>query len=421
MKTYALAGAALLALSAVAVAQDAKAPDPKADPKDAAPAPAPAPRRPSAAAAEREAAEAAAKKAAAEIESAVARGMELILGLQEGDGNAEWPYEGVYRVRGEIPIGYRVGGTAISAAALLLAPGYAESVERQEAVARAASFICGSITHELMAPDYDASYDVRGWGYTYGLDFLLRLKAAGATPAAQQDAAEKAIGFFIDAIHRTEIPQVGGWNYSRPGRKDGVSPPSPFMTAPTLQALFEARKQGYTVDDAVVTRALDYLESSRAPSGAVVYAGKATERSRDGVPGAVGRMVATEATLLLAGRGSPASVRAAIDAFIVHWEWLDKRRAKTGTHVAPYSVAPYYFYFAHYHAAQAVELLPQRERAEYRRRINALLFSVRLEDGSWNDRVFPRSANFGTSMATMALLMPELPRPAAWESARPAP
>jgi hypothetical protein len=60
-------------------------------------------------------------------------------------------------------------------------------------------------------------------------------------------------------------------------------------------------------------------------------------------------------------------------------------------------------------------MLPSQERAEYRRRINELLFSVRLEDGSWNDRVFPRTANFGTSMATMALLMPELPKPAGWK------
>ncbi len=34
--------------------------------------------------------------------------------------------------------------------------------------------------------------------------------------------------------------------------------------------------------------------------------------------------------------------------------------------------------------------------------------------GGWNDRVFPRSKNFGTSMALMALMAPRLPTPAGW-------
>jgi hypothetical protein len=356
-----------------------------------------------------------AKKETPTIADAVQRGMDIILALQEGDAKAEWPYEGVYRVKGEIPIGYRVGGTSISAIAILHAPGYVESNQRQEAIARAAEFVCTSIDQPLMSPDYDSTYDVRGWGYTYGLEFLLRLKSLGAMPEKSGAPAEKAIRFFIDAIQKTEIPEAGGWNYSRPGGKTKPSPPSPFMTAPTLQALFEASKQGYAVDDAVVGRALDFLQAAHTPSGAVVYAGKGGDRAREATPGAVGRMVATETTLYLAGRSTQANIRAAIDAFIVHWSWLDQRRAKDGTHKPPYMIAPYYFYYAHYYAAQAVEMLPQVERAEYRRRINELLFSVRLEDGSWNDRVFPRSANFGTAMATMALMMPELPRPAAWE------
>ena len=126
-------------------------------------------------------------------------------------------------------------------------------------------------------------------------------------------------------------------------------------------------------------------------------------------------MAVAESTLYLAGRSSIERIRGAIDAFIVHWQWLDARRAKTGTHKPPYGIAPYYFYYAHYYAAQAVELLPEHERAEYRRRLNELLFSVQLEDGSWNDRVFGRSTNYGTAMAIQALMMPNTPAPAQWK------
>jgi hypothetical protein len=59
-------------------------------------------------------------------------------------------------------------------------------------------------------------------------------------------------------------------------------------------------------------------------------------------------------------------------------------------------------------------LLPENERGEYRRRLLQRIFSVRLEDGTWNDRVFPRSASFGTASVMIAILSKDMPRPVAW-------
>ena len=126
-------------------------------------------------------------------------------------------------------------------------------------------------------------------------------------------------------------------------------------------------------------------------------------------------MAVVETALYQAGRSDIARVRGAIDAFLAHWQWLDQRRAQPGTHAGPYQIAPYYFYFAHLYAAQAVELLPAHEREEYRRRIRELLMSTRSEDGAWNDRVFPRSANFGTAVAILSLTMPASSLPARWD------
>ncbi len=353
-------------------------------------------------------------KKAPSIPDAITKGINLVLNMQEGDNNAEWPYEGVYKVQGQIPIGYRIGNTGICASAIVLAPGYSDDQKKKDAIARAVAFVCKGIEHPLMNPDYDGGYDVRGWGYTYGLRFLLLLKSKNLMPADQAESAEKTIHFYINAIKETQIPEVGGWNYARPAGKEKVAPPSPFMTAPTLQALFEAKAQGYEIDPTVVEKGLKFLESAHLPSGAVVYSGEGGNK-KDGVPGAVGRMLATESVLYLAGRSNQNNIRGALDAFIVHWQWLDKRRAQNGTHIAPYMIAPYYFYYAHFYAAQAIELLPQNERAEYRRRVNDLLFSVQLPDGTWNDRVFKRSANFGTAFSTMALMMPDLPKPVGYK------
>ncbi len=46
-------------------------------------------------------------------------GVEQLLEIQNEDG--AWPYEGVYRVNRKIPVGYRIGGTAICCEALLYA------------------------------------------------------------------------------------------------------------------------------------------------------------------------------------------------------------------------------------------------------------------------------------------------------------
>lgn len=366
------------------------------------------------------------------LRDAVAKSVEFLLSKQEafekGGLVAEWPYEGVYRVREQgsrdmvIPIGYRVGGTGIVGQALIEAPGLKDDAKRLQALTRSMKFVIASIEHPLMNPDYDGGYDVRGWGYTYGLLFLLRCESVGIVPEDQAPAEKKACEFFVKAIQDTAIHEVGGWNYARAAGKEKVSPPSPFMTSPTLDALFEAKARGYSVDAKVVEQALATLEKARTPSGSVVYSGFGGGRRNDPTPGAVGRMLASTTTLHLAGKASAADVRGALDAFIVHWPWLNQRRAKSGTHEGPYMIAPYYFYYAHRAAGRAIEMLPENERAEYRRRVLQLLFSVRQEDGSWNDRVFPRTAGFGTASAMLTILAPDMPKPAGWEGEKtPAP
>jgi hypothetical protein len=356
------------------------------------------------------------------LDQIVRDGVKHLLASQEGFERSEWPYEGVYRVSGQIPVGYRIGGTSICAIALIKAPEFDKDGPRKQAVERAMKFVCAGIDQPLMSyEEYDAGYDVRGWGYTYGLMFLLEYKATCKPDKAQLATIEKAIKFYLKALHETTIPTAGGWNYARPQGREKVAPPSPFMTAPTLQALFAAKAAGYDVDAKDVDGALAFLQAARGPGPdrTVVYAGKASDRElkgpSNGVPGASGRMCATEVALMLAGKGNVDDVRHAVDAFVEHWGELDKRRMMSGTHLPPYMVAPYYFMYAHHAAAQAVEFLPEAERAGYREKLNRLLLSVRRTDGTFNDRVFARSGSFGTAMAMLAILQPTLSPPAKWE------
>jgi hypothetical protein len=363
------------------------------------------------------------------IAASLQSGSELLVEVQEGSGGSEWPYEGVYRVRSiqsdpkalikgrnAIPIGYRVGGTGICAQAMFQAPGYATHPDRVLAVGKAIDFVCLSINDPRMSPDdYEGGYDVRGWGYIYGLRMLL---AAHKAEVISEDSTEKVartINWFITALDKIEIPTVGGWNYARQGGADQASPTSPFMTAPALMALFDARKQGFQVDAGVVERALDGLQRCVAPDGYVSYSGsKQTPDNPGQIPGAIGRMVSAESALFLAGRSDQKRLAEAVEDFFKYWKELEKRRRKNGTHDPPYGVAPYYFFYGFNYCSEAIELLSETDRTRGRARLREILFEVRETDGSWNDRVFKRSRAFGTAMSMNALQKQWLPAPVAW-------
>ncbi len=348
---------------------------------------------------------------AAGVDAAVERGVDILLELQENldskkkGAAVEWPYEGVYRESGAIPPGYRVGGTSISAWALLEAPGWKSNSKRAKAVTRAADFVLDMLETDPMLSGFSGGYDVRGWGHAYALNFLLRLRELERVPGSMKKRVDVPIAGLVKTLEQTAIDGYGGWNYSRRGK----GAPSTFMTAPTLQFLFYAKQQGETVDEKVVERALRSLEEARLESGAFQYGLNPDHRTGKGfeaVEGSTGRSPVCEVTLFLAGRGSVEAIRGALDDFFEHWEWLEKRRRQNGTHIAPYMIAPYYFFFAHYYAAQAIELLPESERPTYRAKFYALLERVREPSGGFNDRVFERSENFGTAMSMLGLLAP---------------
>jgi len=361
----------------------------------------------------------AAAKSPPSIDSAVARAVTRIVEMQEslsGEKSApraEWPYQGVYREDEMVaPVGYRVGGTAICAWALIASPQYAESEEAQAAVARGVDLILEMLEVERMNSDFVGGYDVRGWGHAYALNLFLELRARKLAPKKRAKDIDKAVTKLVELLQKTEIVETGGWNYSRPKGGDASAPASPFMTAPTLFALYEAKQQGEKVDGSVVARALDALEGSRTEDGAIPYS--TGKNRKDEWPGAIGRSPATEVALLLAGRSDVARIRKSLENFFEHWEWLEKRRRQTGTHIPPYQIAPYYFFYAHAYAGMAIEFLPEGEREGFRKQLHARLFQVQEPSGGWNDRVFERSENYGTAMATLAFLSPSLRRPPEW-------
>jgi len=344
------------------------------------------------------------------LDTAVAQ----LIAIQE-DG--EWPYEGVYRVEGEIPIGYRVGGTSIVATSLLRAAPDDEAAAA--AIARGLAAVLEGLEHPLMQPSTQDAYDVRVWGHAYALALLCELRAASRL-GEQETAALAWIPKLIETLATEEL-EGGGWNYAT--RRQAA----PFVTAPVVQALLLARAQGEQVPDGLFVRGRDMLARARHGDGAFVYSGGSEQPGGLGMSGSrmaslagsAGRSAACESTLWLLGAASLDQVRHSALNFFEHWDDLAARRKQKGTHEDPYGIAPYYFYYAHAYTAQAIELLPQAPRDELRARMLETLLKTRDEDGTWDDRVFPRTRNYGTAMAVLVLLNDRAPLPQAWSAPKP--
>ncbi|MBI1853284.1 MAG: hypothetical protein HYR85_23345 [Planctomycetes bacterium] len=333
-----------------------------------------------------------------------------LIKMQEEGG--QWPYEGVYRVHEEIPVGYRVGGTAIVAGTLLVAAD-PNDASASAAIDRGLEFVLSraGLGHDDMVPSTRDAYDVRVWGHAYALEFLCRVRAA---KRAGKHAAEvdSWIPKLVKSLETEELAN-GGWNYAT--RRE----PASFVTAPVVQALLVARGSGEKTSDTILRRARTVLEGERLDSGAFLYSGILTPQKGDAkrpdvraqLPGSIARSPICETTLRLLGGGSVESIQASIDAFHEHWSEIEKRRRKSGTHEGPYGIAPYYCYYGHRYAAQAIEMLPKEKREKERARFLEVVMRTRDDDGTWNDRVFPRSRNFGTSMIVLALLGERMPLP----------
>ncbi|MEM8710321.1 MAG: prenyltransferase/squalene oxidase repeat-containing protein [Planctomycetota bacterium] len=322
----------------------------------------------------------------------------------------EWPYEGVYRVGrdGHIPSGYRVGGSSIVAEALMGAGLDGESKGKaREAVQRTLSYVMGALDSDAeLARGPKKGYDVRGWGHAYAVQLMLVALDEGLLEEDAEAEARDLVDDLIDRLYANQTSQ-GGWNYARDNSV------SPFMTGSTLLILFDAKGHGFEVDGAVVEKALDGLDASSTEAMSYAYAGKA--RKAVAMPGSSARSSVATLALYKAGRRSLDDLRLAIQGFFDGYEDLLVRKSQQGTHVGEYGIAPYYFFFGHTYVARAIEELPRKEREARRKELVALLWSTLEEDGTWNDRIFPRTASYSTAMSMLALRAPKRGPVPGWE------
>jgi len=285
-----------------------------------------------------------------------------------------------------------------------MVPGARNDAARRTAIDRGLHVLSRMLDDPQMSENIQPGLDMRIFGLVEIGRALLAVHAARVPTTLAEDEVERRINEVVRRLVALEIPRTAGWSYARPSGRLLPAPAYSYVTADVLHILIEANAQGFDVDDDVIERGLDVLVRQREDTGAFAYSGPAGADEATRLPSSAGRTVGCELVLFLADRSDVLHLRGAIDAFFAHWDRLAERRNRTELHAPPFGIAPYYFLYAHARAGRAIELLPERDRPEYRARLAEKLFDVRDEEtGLWNDRVYKRSAAYGTAVAIEAL------------------
>jgi hypothetical protein len=185
-----------------------------------------------------------------------------------------------------------------------------------------------------------------------------------------------------------------------------------FSTASVLPALGFAMQLGWLDDAATRDRAAHYLRQCRLPNGAVSYDLTPIPRVRGGehinnVKGSLGRIQASNWALRMAGDASitDAVIRTGLEQFFEHHRFLAIARMRPIPHEAYYQNAGYFFYFGHYYAALAIELLPAAEREPFRVKLREKIVETQRADGTYCDFLGSSyMVTASTAFATLALL-----------------
>ena len=248
------------------------------------------------------------------------------------------------------------------------------------------------------------------WAALYGFQAML---AAWQDPRFQEEELrakirEQGLEFYA-LLEKNQEPH-GGWGYYEgPVVSRRPTWATSFATACVVPSLVRAIELGWPVDAKVVARARDYLERCRLPNGAYAYDLRPIPRlageSIDNVKGSLGRIQVCNWALRRAksDRTTQDRIREGLSEFFEHHKFLDAARMRPIPHEAYYANAAYFYMFGHCYAAQAINELPEEERAEWHKKLRSHLAKIQWDDGSSLD--FPNMSCMqiaGTSFSILA-------------------
>jgi len=247
---------------------------------------------------------------------------------------------------------------------------------------------------ETKLPTRGDDWDVDNvWSALYGFVACVTLVQDERFAAEEWQTLIKKRGHeFYGMLDRYQALS-GGWAY--------YDDP-PFMTTPTwatsfctalvLPSLIEAKGLGWEIEDRMIERATKYLRRCAMPGGAYSYDLTPVPRISgvehiNLIQGSLGRTQVCNWALTEAGDESVTVdvVRKGLEDFFKYRKFLDHVRTRPIPHEGFYANAGYFYFFGHYYAALAIELLPEDEREAWHARLRPHLVKTQFESGGTSD------------------------------------
>ncbi len=280
---------------------------------------------------------------------------------------------------------WQVGAHQLALLALLEVP---STPERDAALRRAVQWLIAA-RMPLRGSDWDND---AVWAYLYGTIVCTHAADHPRLTEPEQQALAARGKEFLARLLDNESPAGGFAYYDLKPFSRRPTWSTSFCTAAVLPSLIAAERLGWLTDRAPVERALAYVQRCALPGGAYEYDLSPVPRITGGehinrVKGSLGRTQVCNWARIRADDKSLdlATVRAGLEAFFTEHRFLDVARMRPIPHEAYYANAGYFYFFGHYYAALAIELLPEAERESLRARLRTHVVKTQRADGSFCD------------------------------------
>jgi len=347
---------------------------------------------------------------AAQARSVVDRALDFLLASQHPDGS--WGTGALdsgleFGFSVETYYAWQVAAHAVAVQALLHAE---ETPERRAALERALEWLCTTRIPKR-GSDWDSDFV---WSALCG--FVAACEVADDPRFAETELGARVTARgreFLALLDANQVPN-GGWAYyDDPPYTRRPTWATSFCTALVLPALVRSQELGWGTDRAMIDRAIAYVRRCGLPNGAYEYDLRPVPRITGGehindVKGSLGRIQVCNWGLAAAGvpQVTAERIREGLEAFFEHHKFLDVARMRPIPHEGYYANAGYFYFFGHYYAAEAINLLPREEREQWHAKLRPEVAKTQRQDGSAND--FGASSYMITASTAYAALALEL-------------
>lgn len=351
-----------------------------------------------------------------ELENAISRGVDFLIAKQNKSGS----WGGATRTKGlniNAPIpgahhAFRSGASALALEGLLMSGD--RRPEALAAIAKGEAWLLDQLPR-LRRAEQLTIYN--NWGHAYGIRALAELHRYHEGNASKQAAIARLAEEQVEMLYRYEYLN-GGWGYYdfvAHTQKPSGSPTS-FTTATVLLALRDAREAfGIQLNPRVIGRALRSIRQQELPDGSFVYSLPHWKAPRRGINRPAGSLARSQACNVALRAFDDEGIT---DARIL--EWLDRLTKRDGflsigrkrpiPHETHFQISGYFYYYGHYYASEAFELLAEEDRAALREPLARLILAKQEKNGSWWDYpLYDYHEPYGTGYALTILSRYRLP------------